>query len=227
MATLTYEDIQFAFNRLQMVGNQDLPMKVSYALTRTKNKYLKPEVESFQEETEGIEDDEEMKNHRDQEVEVEVHNVSANHLDGVGIPPQMFLGLTFVFPEAANLDTRQEEFKNREVVQILNVLYNWSERAFQSWEGLLSVSKAMTELRPDIAEIEQQLNEINSEIRDAEKNEDPDEEKIQSLKEKRDDFLEETSEITVTSIDLDTIVDKEEDLSVSPNAIEALDPFVA
>lgn len=231
MNTLTYEQIRYAFNRLQMIGDRDLPMRVSYAMTRTKNKYLKPEIQTFQEETEGVEaNTEEFEKHLQKQVEVEAHNVSAQELEGEGIQPQTFVGLSFLFSEHDQLDRRCcEEFKNRTLIPIINTFYRWSEMEFNSPEAILAVSAAIDEMRSDMADVDERLTDVNRRIRQAknpQSDEDIDEELVETLKEEREEILDETTKITIVEFDLETIVDAEDDLKVSPNQIEVLDPFL-
>lgn len=215
--TLTNKELQFAFRRIQMIGNRDLPIKVSYAMTRTKNKYLKSEVESFREEVEDLDpESDEFESHLEHEVETEVHNVSADHLRGGSFAPEIFVGLTFIFPETQEISQSKAELQNGEIVQAVNVLQRWSGQEMDQPETILQISHALSQLQSSLGEIQDRLDDFNQQIEDAD---DP-----EPIREKRTDFLSEYTEVMVSEIDVDALV--ENGVDVAPMELEAADPFL-
>lgn len=229
MPTLTNQQIRNAHRRIEMIGQKDLPIKVSYALTRTKNKHLETEIKSFREETEELEQGSpEMKDHLQHEVEVEAHNVSADHLEGEHIPPSLFAGLTFIFSEES--ETEEKEVKVGDIVGALNVFSQMGQNECSSSDVIFQIARAIEVLRRESGDINERLQDFNSRLQDLDDDfegnpgeEVPDER--QEIIDERQEFLEEIRAIQAPAVQLDALTE-EEDLSISPAALEAIDPFL-
>jgi hypothetical protein len=229
MPTLTNQQIQNAYRMIEMIGQQDLPIKVSYALTRTKNKRLEPEIKSFREETEELEQGSpEIKDHLQHEVEVEVHNVSADHLEGEQVPPSLFAGLTFIFPEESK--TEEKEVEVADIVGALNVFSQMGENECSSSDVIFQIARAIEVLRRESGDINEQLQDFNNRLEELDDGFEgnPGEEvpgERQEIIDERQEFLGETRVIESPTVQLDALME-EEDLSIAPAALEAIDPFL-
>ena len=224
MTTLTNEALIFAFNNLQSIGQASLPMKVSYAATRTKNNAIQPEIETFQEQTEGVgEDTEEYEDHLNNEIDIEVHNVDHKHLEGQSLPPQVFVGISFLFPVTQEMDPKRKTMDRGDVVNALNTLYRWSQLPFDEPISLLSISRAIEELRFVSEEIQERLADFREKIDKVDSDEVAGTE--EDLTKAREQYLDKPIEVPVVEIPIDLLQENEE-LSVAPNEIEDLDRFL-
>jgi len=225
MPILTNEEILFAFQRLQMIGQQGLPIKVSYAATQTK-KNLEPYAETFQEKTEDVEEGtDEFEEHLSQEFDVQVHEVAPVHLDGSGLTPELFVGIGFLFREDEERQEETFEITNGELLQATNTLYRWARLEFDSGGAIVSLAGAIDSLRGgDAGEMQERLNDFNQRIESAQEQEDPEEE-VDEIEQEREEYLEETTEVTVSLIDLEAIASNE-DIEVAPMEIEILSPLL-
>lgn len=222
MPTLTNDDVRFAYNRMMQAGNQDLPLKVSYAITRTKNKHLEPEAKTFEEKTQDLDpESDEYQEHLDHEVDVECHCISTTELDGLKIAPEIFIGFSFLFSEHENLKTEDVTFANDRLIAIINTLSAWASLEFLSGTAVLQISAAIENLRRDAIEIETHLAELDEQIEEKE-----DDQETQHLEEKRRRFLREKTDVSVTKIDIRSIVDGETDINVRPQDFDILEPFL-
>ncbi|MCS3661807.1 hypothetical protein [Salinibacter ruber] len=231
MPTLTNEEILFAFQRLQMIGQQGLPIKVSYAATQTK-KNLEPYAETFQEKTEDVEEGtDEFEEHLSQEFDVEVHEVAPVHLDGSGLAPELFVGIGFLFREDEERQEETFEITNGELLQATNTLYRWARLEFDSGGAIVSLAGAIDSLRgSDAGKMQERLGEFNQRIESAQEQQEGSdqegpEQEVSKIEEEREKYLEETTEVTVSLIDLEAIASNE-DVEVAPLEIEILSPLL-
>jgi len=207
MITLTNREIRFAYNRIEMVEGKGLPIKVSYALTRTKNKYLESDFKSFREETQDLDPgSEEFERHLNHEIKTDVHQVSASHLRGASVEPSTFVGLTFLFPERENLDTAERELKNRDIVGAVNVLQRWGGQQLDHPASILEISNALSEIRVDVMPLKEHFSSIDDD-------------------DERGEFLREKTTLTVSKISMEALV-QNDGFEVAPKEIELASPFL-
>jgi hypothetical protein len=230
MPTLTNEEILFAFQRLQVIGQRGLPIKVSYAATQTK-KGLEPYVETFQEKTQNVEQDsDEFENHLSQEFDVQVHEVAPVHLDGSGLAPELFVGISFLFRENEQQEEETFEITNGDLLQATNTLYRWARLEFDSGGAIASLARTIDSLRGGNAEqMEERLDEFIQRIETIQEQQDSEQEdngqEVSEIEEEREEYLGETTEATVSLIDLEAIASNE-DIEVAPVEIETLSPLL-
>jgi hypothetical protein len=205
--TLTNREIRFAYNRIEMVEGKGLPIKVSYALTRTKNKYLESDFKSFREETQDLDpDSEEFERHLNHEIKTDVHQVSASHLRDASVEPSTFVGLTFLFPERESLDTAEQELKNRDIVGAVNVLQRWGGQRLDDPATILQISNALTAFRVEVVPLKDRLSAVEDE-------------------EEREELLQEKTALTVSEISMEALV-QNDGFEVAPKEIELVSPFL-
>lgn len=227
MATLTNREILSGFRRLQMIGQQGLPIKVSYAAAQTK-KNLESYAETFQEKTEEVEEGtDEFEEHLSQEFEdVQVHKVAPVHLDGSGVAPELFTGIGFLFRDDTEEPSEDTfELTKGEFLQAVNTFYRWAGLEFESGQAIVSIAGVIDSVQEQSAEMQGRLREFNERVEAAQEDDGEDSEEVSDVEQEREEYLGETVEVTSRLIDLEEIA-YSEDIDVAPVEIECLGPFL-